>query len=167
MRANAKKYSVDASKIAMFGESAGACSIGVAMLLEADYKHELTPAQVGLRLAGVAAHRQPTAANLSTPCINPCINPAAAGLLLQHSTVVDTAPPRFVQPCSVDTAVHCSRERAAYLRRFLPAPRPVLRSNATAGELTAAALWRRAGPVAHDDEPRGAVGRGRGAGPLG
>ena len=46
LRANAGTYEVDASKIAMFGESAGACSAdGVAMVREADYKEELTAAQ--------------------------------------------------------------------------------------------------------------------------
>ena len=46
LRANADTFGVDASKIAMFGESAGACSAdGVAMVREEDYKGELTSAQ--------------------------------------------------------------------------------------------------------------------------
>lgn len=46
LRANAAIYKVDTAKIAMFGESAGACSsMGVAMVLEKDYKDELSVAQ--------------------------------------------------------------------------------------------------------------------------
>ena len=46
LRANADTYGVDASKIAMFGDSAGACSAdGVAMVREEDYKGELTAVQ--------------------------------------------------------------------------------------------------------------------------
>ena len=43
VRANAKRYGVDADKIAMFGESAGACSaMAVAMTFESDYKAEVS-----------------------------------------------------------------------------------------------------------------------------
>ena len=43
VRANAKKYNIDADKIAMFGESAGSCSaMGVAMTFESDYKGEIS-----------------------------------------------------------------------------------------------------------------------------
>ena len=46
LRANSKQFEVDTTKIAMFGESAGACSAcGVAMVQEEDYKHELTAAE--------------------------------------------------------------------------------------------------------------------------
>ena len=42
-RANAKRHGVDADKIAMFGESAGACSaMAVAMTFESDYKADVS-----------------------------------------------------------------------------------------------------------------------------
>ena len=46
LRAHSKQFEVDATRIAMFGESAGACSAcGVAMVREEDYKHELSAAE--------------------------------------------------------------------------------------------------------------------------